>query len=174
LDLSPPSESGMHQMSQTVCDKIAQLSSDDMNQKLLQASGLQKNIHISVDTRYNTSGIRNSRRIALPIATQLTTLAMEKQTGKNYIVSAFTLNKLCPKGALLRSKGDQTATCPGGHTGCITNVDKLESLSEYESGRQIGRNIAGAGVTRWRLALAQGCCAIHTGSQSITSSEMPG
>ena len=51
LDLSPPSESGMHQMSQTVCDKIAQLSSDDKNQKLLQASGLQKNIHISVDTR---------------------------------------------------------------------------------------------------------------------------
>ncbi|WP_419605037.1 hypothetical protein, partial [Thiolapillus sp.] len=92
----------------------------------------------------------------------------------NYIVSAFTLNKLCPKGALLRSKGDQTATCPGGHTGCITNVDKLESLSEYESGPEIGRNIAGAGVTRWRLALAQGCCAIHTGSQFITSSEMPG
>ncbi|WP_419653315.1 hypothetical protein, partial [Thiolapillus sp.] len=72
---------------------------------------------------------------------------MEKQTGKNYIVSAFTQNKLCPKGALLRSKGDQTATCPGGHTGCITNVDKLEGLSEYESGREIGRNIAGAGVT---------------------------
>ena len=31
LDLSPPTESGMHQKSQTVCDKIAQLSSDDMN-----------------------------------------------------------------------------------------------------------------------------------------------
>ena len=27
LDLSPPSESGMHQMSQTVCDKIAQYKS---------------------------------------------------------------------------------------------------------------------------------------------------
>ncbi|WP_419648275.1 hypothetical protein, partial [Thiolapillus sp.] len=81
------------------------------------------------------------------MATQSTTLAMEKQTGKNYIVSAFTQNKLCPKGALLRSRGDQTATCPGGHTGCIANVDKLESLSEYESRREIGRNIAGAGVT---------------------------
>ena len=100
-----------------------------MNQKLLQASGLQKNIHISLDTRYNTSGMRNSRRTGLPIATQSTTLVMEKQTGKNYRVSAFTQNKLCPKGALLRSKGDQTATCPGGHTGCITNVDKLKSLS---------------------------------------------
>ena len=118
-----------------------------MKQKLLQASGLQKNIHISVDTRYNTSGIRNSRRAALPIATQSTTLAMEKQTGKNYIVSAFTQNKLCPKGVLLRSKGNQTATCPGGHTGCINNVDKLESLSEHKSGHEIGRNIAGAGVT---------------------------
>ncbi|WP_419623911.1 hypothetical protein, partial [Thiolapillus sp.] len=42
---------------------------------------------------------------------------------------AFTRNKLCPKRALWRSKGDQTATCPGGHTGCIANVDKLESLS---------------------------------------------
>ena len=133
-------------MSQTDCDKIAHLSSDDMNPKVLQASGQQKNIHISVDTWYNTSGIRNTRRTGLPIATQLT-LAMEKQTGKNYIVSAFTQNKLCPKGALLRSEGDQTATCPGGHTGCIANVDKLESLSEHESGREIGRNIAGAGVT---------------------------
>ena len=119
-----------------------------MNQNLLQASGLEKNIHISVDTQYNTSGIRNSRRTGLPTATQSTTLAMEKQTGKNYyIVSAFTQNKMCPKGALLRSKGDQTATCPGGHTGCIANVDKLESLSEYESGCEIGRNIANAGTT---------------------------
>ena len=72
---------------------------------------------------------------------------MEKQTGKNYIVSAFTQNKLCPKGALFRSKGDQTATCPGGLTGCIANVDKLESLSEYESRHEIGRNTADAGVT---------------------------
>ena len=72
---------------------------------------------------------------------------MEKHSGKNFILSAFTQNKLYPKGALLRSKGDQTATCPGGHTGCITNVDNLESLIEYDSGREIGRNIAGAGVT---------------------------
>ena len=47
----------------------------------------------------------------------------------------------------MRSKGDQTATCPGGHTGCIANVHKLESLSEYERGREIGRNIADTGVT---------------------------
>ena len=72
---------------------------------------------------------------------------MEKHSGKNFILSAFTQNKLYPKGALLRSKGDQTATCPGGHTGCITNVDKLESLSEYARGCEIGRNIANAGVT---------------------------
>ena len=39
--------------------------------------------------------LRNSRRTGLPIATQSTTSAMEKQTGKNYIVSAFTQNKLC-------------------------------------------------------------------------------
>ena len=90
LDLSPTSESRMHPMSQTVCDKIAQLSSDDMNKKQLQASGLEKNIHISVDTQYNTSEIRNSRRTGLPTAAQSTTLTMEKHTSKNYIVSAFT------------------------------------------------------------------------------------
>ena len=50
LDLSPSSEGEMHQMSKTVSDNIAQLSSDDMNEKLLQASGQEKNIHISVDT----------------------------------------------------------------------------------------------------------------------------
>ena len=100
-----------------------------------------------MDTQYNTSEIRNSRGIGLPTATQSTTLAMEKQTSKNYIVSAFTRNKMFPKRALLRSKGNQTATCPGGHAGCIANVNKLQSLSEYESGCVIGRNIADAGVT---------------------------
>ena len=54
---------------------------------------------------------------------------------------------MSPKRALFRSKGDQTATCPGDHTGCITNVNKLESLSEYESGCEIGRHIVDAGVT---------------------------
>ena len=99
---------------------------------------------------------------------------MEKQTGKNYIVSAFTQNKLCPKGVLLRSKGNQTATCPGGHTGRIANVDKLESLSEYESGREIDRNIAGAGVTVAYCTTDRGS-RLHKGvAQSITSSETPG
>ena len=145
LDLSPPSESEMHQMSDTVSDKIAQLSSDDMNENLLQASGLEKHTDISVDTWNNTSGMRNSRRSGPPTATQSTTLAMEKQTGKDYIVSAFKQNKMCPKGVLLRNK-DKTATCPGGHAGCIANVKKLERLSQYESGREIGRNIVDAGV----------------------------
>ena len=52
-----------------------------------------------------------------------------------------------PKGALLRSKGDQTATYPGCYVGCVANVNKLESLSEYESGCEIGRDIADAGIT---------------------------
>ena len=80
----------------------------------------------------------------------------------------------------MRSKGDQTATCPGGHTGCIVNVDKLESLSEYESRRKIGRNIADAGVTVV-YGTADGHSHLHKGvmqsiqeSQSITSSETPG
>ena len=97
FDLSPLSESGMHQMSQTVCDKITQLSSDDRNEKLLQASGLEKNIHILVDTQYNISEIRNSRRTGLPTATQSKTLAMEKQTGKKYIVSHSHKTKCVPK-----------------------------------------------------------------------------
>ena len=97
LDLSPPSESGMHQMSQTVCDKIAQLSSDNLNQKLLQASGLQKNIHISVDTRYNTSGIRNCRRTGLPTATQSTTLAMESKPARTTLCQHSHKTNCAPK-----------------------------------------------------------------------------
>ena len=87
---------------------------------------------------------------------------------------------MCPKGALLRSKGDQTATCPGGHAGCIANVNKLQSLSEYESGCVIGRNIADAGVTVV-YGTADGHSHLHKGvmqsiqeRQSITSSETPG
>ena len=67
----------------------------------------------------------------------------------------------------MRCKGDQTATCPGGHTGCIANVDKLESLSEYESGREIGRNIVGAGFTG-AYCTADGELRLHKGvTQSI-------
>ena len=97
LDLSPPSESGMHQMSQIVCDKIAQLSSDDMNQKLLQASGLEKNIHISVDTRYNTSGIRNFRRTGLQTAT-LNNISHGKANRQElHCVSIHTKQNCAPK-----------------------------------------------------------------------------
>ena len=67
----------------------------------------------------------------------------------------------------MRSKGDQTATCPGGHTGCIANVDKLESLSEYESGHEIGRNIADTGVTV-TYCTTDGDSGLHMGvTQSI-------
>ena len=97
---------------------------------------------------------------------------MEKQTSKNYIVSAFTQNKMCPKEALLRSKGGQTATCPCGNTGCIANVDKLESLSEYDSGRDIGRHIAGAGVTV-AYCTTEGDSHLHKGVAQSTQEAYP-
>ena len=65
------------------------------------------------------------------------------------------------------SRGGQTATCPCGHTGCIANVDKLESLSEYESGHEIGRNIADTGVTV-TYCTTDGDSGLHMGvTQSI-------
>ena len=67
----------------------------------------------------------------------------------------------------MRRKEDQTATCPGGHTGCIANVDKLESLSEYESGHEIGRNVADVGVTV-AYSTTDGDLRLHKGvAQSI-------
>ena len=87
---------------------------------------------------------------------------------------------MCPKGALLRSKGDETATCPGGHTGCIANVNKLESLSEYESRCEIEREHYWCWFywcilhTRWRLAFVQGCREIHAGSHPIKPNETSG
>ena len=62
----------------------------------------------------------------------------------------------------MRSKGDQTATCPGGHAGCITNVDKLENVSKCESVREIGRNIVGAGFTG-AYCTADGDSRLHKG-----------
>ena len=133
LDLSPPSDSGLHEISQTVCDQIAELASDDLREKLIHASGPNRKVNISAGTRYNTCRIRTSRRTGLLTATQATTLAIETKSGKNYIVSAFTRNKMCQKGALLRGKGDKTTTCPGWHVGCSANIDRYESLSEYQS-----------------------------------------
>ena len=96
---------------------------------------------------------------------------MEKQTGKNDTVSAFTHKKMCPKGAVLRSK-DQTTTCHYGHAGCITNVDKLESLFKYKSVRDIGRKIADAGVTV-AYCTTDGDLCLHRGVIHSTQEDNP-
>ena len=106
------------------------------NTSLQTSSGPHKKVDTSAETRYNTCGIRTSRRTGLPTTVHATKLAIETKTGKNYIVSAFTQNKTCQKGALLRSKGDKTATCPGRACGMHC---KLTDMKVSKSAKKNGK-----------------------------------
>lgn len=147
LDLAPPAKSHMHQTSKLVGDELVKLGQLDMSEKLAQVTKQDKTLHIAADTRYNTSRPASSRRTGVSTTSQAITLALEKNSGQNYIVSSFTQNKLCPKGAFLQSQGQQDVTCPGGHPDCIANVNKLDSLTEFTAGQQIGEQLMHHGVT---------------------------
>ena len=147
LDLAPPAKSGMHELSKTVGDRITELGQEDMQQKLAQVTKKNKNIHIAADTRYNTCRPASSRRTGISTTTQAITLAIEKNSGQNFIVSSFTQNKLCPKGALLQSRGQENVICPGGHQGCAANVHRLDTMTEYAAGQHIGHDLLKQGVS---------------------------
>lgn len=149
IDLDPPSYAGMHLRGRKVGEKIVQLNEEDMTQKLLEAAGPEKTIHIASDARYNNTRRCVSRRTGCSTATQMTTLAIELKSGKNRIVAASSRRTSCHMGAMARLK-DPTVTCPS-HPGCTANTDRLVGFSEYEGGHDIATSIAAAGVKNHML-----------------------
>lgn len=154
-----------------VAEKVEKLASDDMKEKLVSVSqNSGGEIDISMDTRYNSSGIRNSRRTGLSTTTQCTTTAIERNSG--YIVAASTQNKCCAKGSLLRAKGE-SVYCPNGHQGqCSASLNRLDYLSERLGGEEIGKTISATGI-RVRYATTDGDSKLFHGVESAMKEAFP-
>nr|KAG5688038.1 hypothetical protein BaRGS_003584 [Batillaria attramentaria] len=144
LDLDPPSTAGMRSNSHNVQEKIIELNKADMREKLLEVSGPEKTVHVAVDTRYSNTRRCSSRRTGLSTATQMTTLAVELNSGANHIVAASTRGTACHRGAVAHRK-DAKVNCPD-HPGCTADSDRLVGFTERQGGHDIGTEIASSGV----------------------------
>lgn len=165
LDIPVPCETSMDKLTARISAALAEEAERGMLEKLKFVTRENKSIHISVDTRYNTCRPGSCRRTGLPLTSQAITLAIENESGHNYVVSQFTQNKICPKGTALLMKGEEVQ-CPG-HRGCTANISRFEPLSERAAGEAIGKKIGDLGITITHVTTdGDGKC--HLGVQDVT------
>ena len=145
LDIPVPNEKSMRAISRYVSDTLVEVADEGMAEKLQAVTGRAKAVHLKADTRYNTARPGSHRSTGLPLTSQAITLAIENNSGQNFIVGQHTQNKICVKGTAMRLKGEEVE-CPG-HSGCTANVHRYESLTEKAAGIAIGRQMAEQGVT---------------------------
>ena len=165
LDIPVPCENSMNKLTSRISAALALEAERGMLEKLIYVTRHNKTIHISVDTRYNTSRPGSCRRTGLPLTSQAITLAIENESGHNYVVSLCTQNKICPKGTALMMKGEEVQ-CPG-HRGCTANISRFEPLSERAAGKEIGQKIGDLGITITHVT-SDGDGKCHLGVQDVT------
>jgi len=146
LDVPAPCRSTLQRHSNAVGDAVTKLNKDDMADRVqkLKATNPAGTINIAVDGRYNSTTIA-SRKKPGQNASQAIGIACETMTEKQSIVAAAVQNKLCWSGAWLRSKGF-VVECPGGHPECTANTYRHAPLSEFELGKDIGRQLSAEGA----------------------------
>ena len=93
-------------------------------------------VDISMDSRYSSARITGSYH-AGQNTSQAIGVVIEQQSGCQDIVALHIQNKLCILGASLRRKGFDV-TCPG-HDNCIATLTADENLSEFDIGKDIGK-----------------------------------
>lgn len=145
LDLPLPSASAMQKLAVHVSKTTKKVAERGCAEKLKLVAGKDKKVKIKVDARYNTSRYTTNRRTGLHQTSQAITVAMEDDSGENYIVATNIQNKICVVGTRMALKGIDVQ-CPG-HDGCTASVRRLDSLSEKVAGEDIGRQIRDQGIT---------------------------
>ena len=165
LDIPVPSETSMNRLAAQVSDILAELADRGMQEKSESVKTKENTIHFSADARYNTSRIGSDRRTGLPLTSQSHTVAIENESGLNYVVAEATQNKICRKGTALRLKGEDVQ-CPG-HIGCTANVNRFDSLTERAAGQSIARNLAKSNITISHVT-TDGDGKFHLGVQDVT------
>ena len=151
-NISPPNRAGMQHLSNRVGSIISTAVDDDLKTRRSNIAlvnhlrGLPQTapINVSLDSRYNSQTITGTYKQGTN-ASQAVGLAIECQTDSRDIIGVYTENKLCWVGASLRNKG-YDVECPGGHANCTATIAPEDPLSEYNIGRQLGRQLTGQGV----------------------------
>lgn len=144
----PPSRSGMQKLSNKVSTAISNLNERDMQERRAEAKEINKlrgfpedsSINVAMDVRYNSSTFGSRHKMGQN-ASQAIGTCIEGQTDIAQIIGVHLENKLCWMGARLRNRGFDVK-CPGGHEHCTATVPAVDTLSEYEIGRKIGKQIA--------------------------------
>lgn len=147
LNMPPPARSGMYRLGKTACTRAAIANEEELKKRRQETRrtnkirGLPEDapINCSFDGRYNSTVIA-SRNKAGQNASQAIALVTENQTSQKQILGAALENKLCYKGAQLRSQG-LNVTCPD-HAGCSATLPACEPLSERRLGERLGEQFA--------------------------------
>ena len=145
LDIPVPNEKSMKQLSEYVASALKNLAELGETEKLNEATQDKKEVHLLLDTRYNTGRIGSDRRTGLSLTSQGITLGIENNSGSYFIISHHIQSKVCRKGTSLKLKGEHVE-CPH-HEGCTATKDRFESLTEKEAGQAICRKVNNQGVT---------------------------
>lgn len=141
--IPPPNRSTMQRTSNKVAKQIQDLNVEDMSMRRREISSLveqctaRPGLNISVDARYNSVTFGNRNKPGTNASQAIMTAVCQEGEEKE-IIGLYTQNKLCWNGAYLRSKG-YNIKCPN-HIECTANTASITPLSEYEMGKQIGKD----------------------------------
>ena len=151
LDVPPPCQSSMQRTANKVGNATATMTLADLAKRrdhmktINKLRGLPEDdpVNISMDSRYSSARITGSYH-AGQNASQAIGVVVEQQSGCQDIVALHIQNKLCTLGASLRRRGFDV-TCPG-HDNCTATLRADENLSEFDIGKDIGKQFGSQNV----------------------------
>ena len=151
MNTPPPCDSSLQQAANKVGDITSLAAEKDLHDRCDKVNYINKMrglpeeapINISIDVRYNSNTIASRNKMGQNASQSIAT-CIENQTDEKQILGISMANKLCHKGATLRSKG-RKISCPG-HPGCSANQKSVVPFSEYQLGKNLGTDLARQGV----------------------------
>lgn len=151
MNTPPPCDSSLQQAANKVGDITSLAAEKDLQDRCQKVKYINKMrglpeespINISIDVRYNSNTIASRNKMGQNASQSIAT-CIEHQTDIKQILGISMANKLCHKGATLRSKGKKIS-CPG-HPGCSANQKSVVPFSEYQLGKNLGTDLARQGV----------------------------
>jgi hypothetical protein len=160
MNTPPPCNNSLQEAANKVGDLTAVAAEKDLEKRCQRVKDINRMrglpetspINVSIDVRYNSNVIAARGKMGQN-ASQAIATCIENQTDQKQIIGISMGNKLCQKGASLRSKGIGVA-CPG-HPGCSANQKSVVPFSEHELGKNLGTDLARQGV-RVRYATTDG------------------
>lgn len=147
INTPPPSLSWLQSTANKVGDITVSVGKESLREQCrklkhvntLRGSSEKASVGVSLDARYSSNGYGARHKMGQSASQSITT-CVENHTEEKKIIGVTLANKLCHAGSLMRSKG-LNVNCPG-HEGCTATMKPMVPLSEYEQGKQIGKDLA--------------------------------